>query len=80
MKLICSWKVDSLGRIILPLEVRTEYGIGIESEIDIFGDGQHIMLKKPGSDCILCKSEINSNYKQVNGKYICYDCVAKIKS
>lgn len=80
MKLICSRKVDNLGRIVLPLEVRTEYGMDAETEIDIFDDGQSIILKKPGSACVICKSEINSNSKQVNGKSICHDCVAKIKS
>ena len=39
-------KVDNLGRIVLPVELRRTHGIDIHSEVEIFVDGDQVILKK----------------------------------
>ncbi len=46
-------KVDSLGRIVLPIELRRVMGIDIKDPIEIFTDDNHIVLGKYQPACIL---------------------------
>ena len=50
-------KVDELGRIVLPIELRRTLNIHHEDPIEIFVDGEYIMLKKYEPACIFCGSE-----------------------
>lgn len=45
-------KVDELGRIVIPIELRRNLGIGEKEPIEIYVDGESIILKKyePGVD------------------------------
>ena len=47
-------KVDELGRIVLPIELRRTLNIHHEDPIEIFVDGEYIMLKKYEPACIFC--------------------------
>ena len=49
-------KVDSLGRIVLPIELRRVMGIDIKDPIEIFVDDSHIVLGKYQPACIFCDS------------------------
>ena len=46
MREIAKRKVDELGRIVLPLEVRTALRISQQDELRIFIDGKNIVLRK----------------------------------
>ena len=46
MREITKRKVDELGRVVLPLEVRTALEIDVKDELCIFIDGENIVLKK----------------------------------
>ena len=66
-------KVDELGRIVLPIELRRTLGIEEKDRIEIFVDGESIILRKDQPACIFCdnaKDIINSK-----GKNICPDCI-----
>ena len=66
-------KVDELGRIVLPIEVRRTLGIEEKDRIEIFVDGESIILRKYQPACIFCDNAKDiSNYK---GKNICPDCI-----
>lgn len=70
-------KVDELGRVVLPMEVRKILDIKVKDGIEIFIDGDYIMLRKYTPHCIICKAVRNTvNFK---GKLICRNCVEKIK-
>ena len=47
-------KVDELGRIVLPIELRRTLGIEIKDPIEIYVDGDYILLKKYEPACIFC--------------------------
>lgn len=66
-------KVDELGRIVLPIELRRTLGIEEKDRIEIFVDGESIILRKYQPACIFCdNSKDIINYK---GKNICPDCI-----
>lgn len=66
-------KVDELGRIVLPKELRTVLGIDIKDPLEIFTDNQYIVLKKYNPACIVCGSM--KELVNMNGKNICKKCV-----
>lgn len=66
-------KVDELGRIVLPIELRRTLGIEEKDRIEIFVDGESIILRKYQPACIFCNNAKDIiNYK---GKNICPDCI-----
>ena len=66
-------KVDELGRIVLPIELRRTLGIEERDRIGIFVDGESIILRKYQPACIFCDNAKDIiNYK---GKNICPDCI-----
>ena len=69
-------KVDELGRIVLPIEMRRTLGIGEKDSLEIFIDGETVVLKKYSPACIFCViAKNNFDYK---GKRICRDCLSNL--
>ena len=69
-------KVDSLGRIVLPIELRRVMGIDIKDPIEIFVDDSHIVLGKYQPACIFCESV--SGVSEYKGAKVCGSCMAKL--
>lgn len=70
-------KVDELGRIVLPIELRRTLNIDIKDPLEIYVDGDSIMLKKYQPACVFCGS--SDDVKQVRGKNICASCIEELK-
>ncbi len=66
-------KVDELGRIVLPVELRRTLDINIKDPIEIYVDGEFILLKKYEPACIFCGNA--KDVKNLHGKNICSECV-----
>ena len=71
-------KVDELGRIVLPKELRTVLGINEKDSIEIFTDNDKIILQKYQPACTFCNNVNNIIY--FGGKRVCADCIEKLKS
>ncbi len=70
-------KVDDLGRVVLPIELRRNFFIDVKDPIEIFVDDDgFIILKKYEPACIFCGNA--SNVRVFKGKNICSDCMADI--
>lgn len=69
--------VDALGRVVIPVELRRVLNINTDDYLEIFVDGEYIMLKKFDASCVFCGS--TENVKDVRGKYICEKCVNELK-
>ena len=72
-------KVDELGRIVIPKELRKKFGI--TDNVDYFEisvEGDTILLKKYAPGCALCGG--TDDLAEVNGHDICAGCRAKIKN
>lgn len=71
-------RVDELGRIVLPIEIRTGLELDEKSTIDIWAEPeQHrIIMQKSISHCIYCGEE--NGLKIFRGKAICSSCQKEI--
>ncbi|AEF16149.1 MULTISPECIES: AbrB/MazE/SpoVT family DNA-binding domain-containing protein [Thermoanaerobacterium] len=70
-------KVDELGRVVIPIELRRTLNIAERDALEIYVDGEQIVLKKYEPACIFCGNAENVvNYK---GKNICKTCLDDIK-
>ena len=70
-------KVDELGRVVIPIELRRTLTIEEKDSLEIYVDGEHIILKKYEPACIFC-----SNAKDIivyKGKNICPACMSELK-
>lgn len=47
-------KIDDLGRIVIPMETRRILGIKEKDALEIYVDGEHIILKKYEPGCKSC--------------------------
>ena len=66
-----------LGRIVIPVEIRRSFDISIKDELEIFVDGDNIILKKHSPCCIFCGSQ--EGVTQFKGKNICKNCKSELK-
>ena len=70
-------KVDELGRIVLPIEIRRTMGIDKYDAVEIFVDEEKIVLKKYQPCCIFCGNA--DNVTLFKGKLICSDCLSSLR-
>lgn len=70
--------VDPLGRIVIPIELRRNLGIKTDDSLEIFVEGQYIMLKKYEPSCVFC-GEAN-DVVTIHGKTICPACIEELKN
>jgi transcriptional pleiotropic regulator of transition state genes len=68
--------LDELGRIVLPMEIRNTLDIGPKDKLEIFVEGEKIILKKYAPSCTFCGSTKNNII--LNNKRVCKDCLAKL--
>lgn len=70
-------KVDELGRIVLPIELRRTLDIAERDSLEIYVDGPSIVLRKYQPACIFCDDAKNViNYK---GKNVCPNCIKALQ-
>ncbi|OAB34158.1 AbrB family transcriptional regulator [Paenibacillus glacialis] len=71
-------RVDELGRVVLPIELRRTMGIGEKDALEIYVDKERIILKKYEPACIFCENaEDTVNFK---GKIVCKSCLEEAPS
>lgn len=71
-------RVDELGRIVLPIELRRTLDIAEKDALEIYIDGATIILKKYEPACVFCGDARDVyNYK---GKNVCPNCIEELKS
>jgi transcriptional pleiotropic regulator of transition state genes len=70
-------KVDKLGRIVLPIELRNTLEIGIGDPIEIYVDGDYIILRKYAPQCIFCGNA--KDVESIHGKNVCTNCLTELK-
>ena len=69
-------KVDQLGRVVIPMELRKTLGIGIKDSLEIFMDSDKIIFQKYEPACIFCDSADDVvNFKNKN---ICGECFSEM--
>ena len=69
-------RVDELGRVVIPIELRTQFGISEKDPMEIYVDGSSIVLKKYEPNCIFCGN--SKKLIDFEGKLICKKCANNI--
>ncbi len=70
-------KIDELGRIVLPIELRRGLGISEKDALEIYVEDEKIILKKYKQACAFCGSD--ENIVEFKSKYVCADCAAQLR-
>lgn len=67
-------KVDELGRVVIPIELRRTLDIEEKDSLEIYVDGDKIILRKYEPACVFCGNAYEvENFK---GKNVCKGCMA----
>ena len=70
--------VDPLGRVVIPVELRRSLNIKTDDLLEVFVEGEYIMLKKYEKNCIFCGS--TEGIVDVRGKNVCSTCIEEMKN
>ncbi len=70
-------RVDDLGRIVIPMELRRTLGIDVKDPVSISVDGDRIVLEKHRDACVFCGNR--EGVRQVKGRPVCPGCLRDIK-
>ena len=70
-------KIDELGRIVLPIELRRTLDIAEKDALEIYVSDDSIILKKYEPSCIFCGN--SKDVVSFKGKNICPKCLEELK-
>ena len=65
-------RVDELGRVVIPIELRNQFNIVEKDPIEIYVDDSSIILKKYEPNCVFCGS--TENLVEYKNKLVCEKC------
>ena len=71
-------QVDELGRIVLPISIRKNLDIHVKDNMEIYTEGDKIILKTRQASCVFCGN--TENVVAYNEKLICQDCLKELKN
>jgi len=71
-------RVDDLGRIVIPMELRRTLGIKVKDPMAIFVEGDRIILQKHRDVCAIC-GDSDTEMVNVKDRAVCTACVAEVK-
>lgn len=69
-------RVDELGRVVIPIEIRNKFNIVEKDPIEIYVDNSSIVLKKYEPNCIFCGS--TKNLVEYKNKLVCEKCTKQL--
>lgn len=69
-------KIDELGRIVLPSELRRVFGIKEGDELEISVDGERVILEKRQDVCVFCSQADPSI--DFHGRSVCANCAGEL--
>ncbi len=71
-------RVDELGRVVLPIELRRTLNISDKDSLEIYVDGEKIVLKKYEPACIFCGNA--EGIETYRGKNVCQSCLKDLNT
>jgi len=70
-------RIDELGRVVLPIELRRTMHLEVRDPVEIFMDGDAIVLRKYEAACLFCGG--SHQLTVFRGKQICNDCLHQLQ-
>ena len=64
-------KVDKLGRIVIPMELRKKYGLTEGADVEFFDSGYGVTVRASDSFCKICNAKIEDGQKLA----LCSECI-----
>ncbi|QWI68547.1 AbrB/MazE/SpoVT family DNA-binding domain-containing protein [Bacillus mycoides] len=61
-------KVDELGRVVIPVELRRTLGIAEGTALDFHVDGENVILRKQEKSCFVTGEVSESNLELLDGR------------
>lgn len=71
-------RVDELGRVVVPIEIRNQFNIVEKDPIEIYVDGSSIILKKYEPNCVFCGN--TEDLVEYKNKLVCSKCAAQLNN
>lgn len=71
-------RVDELGRVVLPIELRRTLNIADRDSLEIYVDGEKIVLRKYEPACVFCGNL--DDVGPFRGKNVCGDCLSVLRT
>lgn len=71
-------RIDEMGRIVLPAELRRTMGLRERETMEIFTEGSSIVLKKYSPACIFCDG--GRDVSRFKGKFVCARCLQQLRA
>ena len=69
-------EVDGLGRIVIPKELRREYGLNKGTPLEILVNGREIIFRLHVKSCVFCGRQ--ENLIKEDETYLCNECLNKL--
>jgi AbrB family transcriptional regulator, transcriptional pleiotropic regulator of transition state genes len=69
--------LDELGRFVVPKELRRMMGVKEGDPMEVFVDGDKVILKSYKPGCFIC-GEYEENLQQIENKKICKKCSSRV--
>lgn len=69
--------IDDLGRIVIPKEIRKSLGFEIRSSVELYVDGENLVISKSNNNCIFCGSD--QDLEEYKDKCVCRNCINALK-
>jgi transcriptional pleiotropic regulator of transition state genes len=70
-------RVDELGRIVIPVEIRKRFGIRQHDPLEISVRGDSVVLSKPRTSCVFCGS--SKALQPFKERQVCGDCLTLLR-
>lgn len=70
-------RIDELGRVVLPIELRRTMNLEVRDPVEIFMEGDSIVLRKYEAACLFCGGR--RQIMDFKGKKICSDCLQELR-
>lgn len=69
--------LDSLGRVVIPVELRRQFDISENEKIEFYIEDDKIIMKKVINSCVFCNN--TNELVSFKDKHICTDCLNSLK-
>ncbi len=71
-------RIDELGRIVIPIEIRKRFGLAEKDPVEISVRGESILLTKAHSVCVFCGG--GDALEDFRGRAVCRSCIADLRA
>lgn len=69
-------RIDELGRVVLPVELRRSMELEVRDSVEIYVEGDSIVLKKHSDSCVFCGG--SKTLSPFHNKSICAQCLQEV--